>query len=773
MTLKEILSRLGGGGELPPLPEGFMFGVANSAHQCEAYEPEVEDIWDIWERERGLTRRGRAIDFANRYPEDIARARDLGCHAFRTSLAWTRIEPEPGRFSQETLDHYERLALGIRAAGLEPILTLHHFTWPPHVERRGGMLADDFPEWFAEYTRQVVARLGAEVKWWVTFNEPSQLVYGYIKPWWERYYFLPPGLPEEATSGDQVIAVGQLIRNLFLAHTRAREAIKAIHPEAKVGANPLLLGLPAWLQRWINRNATRITSQNDLARQVRRCSERTLLENGEVDVVVATFTRTPERAQQVMFSEIYFVAGQRLLVLADGILAGTEYSAPAQIARDFVGKAVAVIGSSTAKSTIAAVIPQVQVRVVEDCPAALRLLDRGEVDALLVDDTLLHGVTAEHPGRYRLIGPPLTSEPYAAAVGMGNCELLAAVDAVVHDFKESGAWAGSYARHLGRPVPEPPLGSFEAGPNPAEPGPPQRSTLAAMCEVGFLHDILQRGRLARGPLPLGAPGGALRRIQNRGYLVAAVKRDVRGFGYQDRVEGDFSGLEIDLARAVAERIFGDTGAVLFRPTTTQGRIPLLRSVRRRVLDPFLKQYSILSTLLASTWWHLGMAGQLPEFLCPEQCIGQQDYVGLDYYWGISSLRLNRVQALIDAALGYYHRAPVWPGALCGLMHYLAELFPDLPLLIVENGTVPVADGVDRVSYIRRHVQQVQRVAAEGVKVAGYMCWSLTSNREWGHPFGERSDFGLYHIDLDTDPHLKRVPTEAVAAYQEIIAERGS
>ncbi len=232
-------------------------------------------------------------------------------------------------------------------------------------------------------------------------------------------------------------------------------------------------------------------------------------------------------------------------------------------------------------------------------------------------------------------------------------------------------------------------------------------------------------------------------------------------------------MEIDLARAVAERIFGDPTALRFRPTNTQGRIPLLRSVRRRLLDPLLKSYSILSTILASNWWYLGMAGQLSEFLCPQECIGQQDYVGLDYYWGISSFRLDRIQALIEAATGHYGRAPVWPGALYGLMRYLAEMFPDLPLMVVENGSVAVADGVDRGSYLRQHVKQVQRVVAEGVDVAGYMCWSITSNREWGHAFGEHSDFGLYHIDLDTDPDLKRAPTKSVEVYREIIADRGA
>jgi beta-glucosidase/6-phospho-beta-glucosidase/beta-galactosidase len=55
-------------------------------------------------------------------------------------------------------------------------------------------------------------------------------------------------------------------------------------------------------------------------------------------------------------------------------------------------------------------------------------------------------------------------------------------------------------------------------------------------------------------------------------------------------------------------------------------------------------------------------------------------------------------------------------------------------------------------------------------VHGYICWSLTSNREWGLPFGPASDFGLFHIDLDHDPQLKRVSTPSAELYKQIIRE---
>jgi hypothetical protein len=260
-------------------------------------------------------------------------------------------------------------------------------------------------------------------------------------------------------------------------------------------------------------------------------------------------------------------------------------------------------------------------------------------------------------------------------------------------------------------------------------------------------------------------------VLRRGRLVAGVA-EVPGVAERDPETGRWSGEEVDIARGVAERIFGDPDRVTFEPLGMDERVPALRPWTR-VLDPLLRSFDFALCALNGNWWHLGLAGRLPEWLCPADCVGEQDYVGLDYYWGIRSLGPNRLRALADAAAGDFARAPVWPSAMRRVLRSASRLFPDQPVLIVENGCVTVASGMDRVAYIREHVRQTMLARAEGVPIAGYLCWAITSNREWGLPFSPANDFGLYHVDLDTDPALTRVPTEATAAYAEIVRSVGA
>ena len=706
-----------------PFPPGFLFGVATADHQCEAYVPEYEDVRDVWERVRGLTPRGRATDFWERYAEDIALAQGLGCRLFRFSVAWARVEPTPGQWNAAALDHYARLAQSIRAAGMQPLVTLHHFTWPVHLEASGGLLADSFPTRFAEYARRVAEAIGPDVPYWITLNEPTLLVLGYIKPWWEPNYYVPPGLPEDAPFEAQVQAVGTVMRNLFRAHALARAAVHRVNPQAQVGANPALLGFPAWLQRLLDWNATRLRTPDDLTRQGRRFARPALLGHGAVDLVVAALSATPERADQALLSQPYLVTGQTLLV---------RVGSPVTRVEDVAGRVVAVVVGTTAEQSLTRLLPQARPLVVADYPAALAALDGGQAEAVLADEAILRALVVGRGESYRFVGGRLSEERYVVAVALGDTDLLDGVDLAVRAFKTARRAESVQAlADTGAAIPPP---------------------------------------TARSLADLNPSLNSLRNTQyaiRKGVLTVAVRDDLPGLAYRDPQTGELAGLEISLARQIAQTVLGDPSRVRFRVVTPPQRLPLLRSVWRR-LDPWLKAYSTVSTVLTSNWWHLGMAGKLAPFLCPPDCVGQQDFVGFDYYWGISTLRLDRVQRLLAAAGGRFERAPVWPGALYGMLKYHADLFPRLPLLIVENGCVEVADGVTRAAYLRDHLAQAARALRDGVRLVGYICWSITSNREWGLPFGPASDFGLYHIALDTDPALTRYPTEAAAVYQGMI-----
>jgi beta-glucosidase/6-phospho-beta-glucosidase/beta-galactosidase/ABC-type amino acid transport substrate-binding protein len=722
----------------PPPAGGLRFGVASADHQCEAYDAAYEDVRDIWERRRSLTARDRATDFWNRYPEDVALAQSLGCRAFRFSIAWSRVEPSPGRYDGTAFAHYRDLIERVLAAGMEPVVTLHHYTWPVHVERAGGMIAPEFPEVFARYTGEVARRIGAGVRYWITFNEPNQLVYGYVKPWWARAYYMPPGLHPEATTEEQMDAVARLIRNLFLAHANARTAVVGAQPEAKVGVNPLLLGLPGWLQAFIDYRATRVRTPRDLMRTGKRFTERTILEHGEVDVVIAQMTVTQDRTDDVAFSECYFVAALAMLARV-----GTSFASRA----DLAGKKVGVVASTTAESDAADVLPDADAVAFPTLDAARRALDDGEVAAILGDDVILAALVDATPGRYRLLDDRLRDEPYAAAVARGNRELLNTVDWTIRSFKESGEWTRSVARNLG-------LGGV------APPTFGRRSTLA---------DLAQSRPVSVVPVPSRQRSAkVLRAIKRRGYLRVGVRDGAPGLCSRDASTGEYTGLEVDVAREIARAVFGDPARVRFVPLATAARIDSVRSFVR-VLDPLLRTYGLLGTLLSSNWWYLGMSGRLREFLCPKSCVGALDFVGVDYYWGVGTLQLARIGRLFDAIGQRYSLAPVQPYLLYDILRSHAKMFPGKEIVVIENGCVDEASGYSRVRYLREHVQQVRRAIADGVPVTTYLCWSITSNREWGAPFGKNSDFGLFHVDLDGDAALRRVATDACDAYRRLAA----
>lgn len=206
-------------------PEDFLWGTATAAHQVEGGN-HANDWW-AWESVPGRIKNGDrsdpACDHYRRYREDFALLAGLHQNAHRLSLEWSRIEPGEGQFSAEAIAHYRDVLEALRSAGLEPVVTLHHFTNPAWIAQAGGWDAPRTAERFAAYVDRVMLELGELADRWVTINEPTVVAYqGYVHGEW------PPGRRDLG-------AAARVLVTLLRGHWLAYERIKARRPEAQVG----------------------------------------------------------------------------------------------------------------------------------------------------------------------------------------------------------------------------------------------------------------------------------------------------------------------------------------------------------------------------------------------------------------------------------------------------------------------------------------------------------------------------------------------------------
>ncbi|MCG7286544.1 family 1 glycosylhydrolase [Cellulomonas sp. ACRRI] len=159
-----------------PAPDGFLWGAATAGHQVEGGNTNASN-W-LLEHQPGTHVEevsGDACDSYHRYPEDIRLLADAGLTAYRFSLEWARIEPARDEVSRAQLDHYRRMIDTCRDRGVEPVVTLHHFTVPAWQHHEGGWYAPDVVDRFRRYT-EAAATILDDVRWVVTINEPNMMV---------------------------------------------------------------------------------------------------------------------------------------------------------------------------------------------------------------------------------------------------------------------------------------------------------------------------------------------------------------------------------------------------------------------------------------------------------------------------------------------------------------------------------------------------------------------------------------------------------------------
>jgi beta-glucosidase len=218
------------------LASDFLWGAAISGHQAEG--DNFHNDW--WEFEKRFTPSGKAADFANRFEEDLDRAKSLGLNTFRFSLEWSRIEPRPGERNAAGIAYYEQLVEACRIRGLRPLITLVHFTLPrwARAGSPGGWLNPATHEAFEKHVRWVGEHFGGVVDLFVTLNEPNVLAgAGYLAG------VFPPGKRFRLKLADRCQA--ELVKAHVLAYRALHEVAAARHPHQtiQVGVSPQVI---AW-----------------------------------------------------------------------------------------------------------------------------------------------------------------------------------------------------------------------------------------------------------------------------------------------------------------------------------------------------------------------------------------------------------------------------------------------------------------------------------------------------------------------------------------------
>ncbi|MBQ9511551.1 MAG: family 1 glycosylhydrolase [Clostridia bacterium] len=187
----------------------FLLGTSTSAHQVEGNNIH-SDYWAMENMKYTdfTDKSGAAVDHYNKYREDIALMKNAGLNAYRFSIEWARIEPEEGVFDDCEIDHYRNVIKCCRENGIEPVVTLHHFTSPKWLIEKGGWESPDVVNYFARYAKKIAEELGGELNYICTINE--------------------------ANMGIQVSAIAERYKAQMMARAKAASSVEG---QAQVGMN--------------------------------------------------------------------------------------------------------------------------------------------------------------------------------------------------------------------------------------------------------------------------------------------------------------------------------------------------------------------------------------------------------------------------------------------------------------------------------------------------------------------------------------------------------
>lgn len=178
-----------------------------------------------------------------------------------------------------------------------------------------------------------------------------------------------------------------------------------------------------------------------------------LIANGDVDLVVATYTINDTRKERITFAGPYYVAGQQIMVAADNdVITG-----PDDLKTNPDQKVCSVTGSTPAENIreyLADPSQLVEFAGYSDCAAQL---SSGQVQAVTTDNVILTGLVAGSDGAFKLVGEQFTEEPYGIGITKGDVAFCTFINETLATMSEDGsyeeAWKATAGQYEGTEVP--------------------------------------------------------------------------------------------------------------------------------------------------------------------------------------------------------------------------------------------------------------------------------------------------------------------------------
>lgn len=201
-------------------PKTLQFGSATAATQIEGGD--TNSNWYHWSLAGKISNNESSIiaaDHYNRVEEDIELMKKMHHEIYRMSIEWSRIEPKEGEWCSEGIKHYQDEIQALIQAGIEPLVTLHHFSHPQWFEEKGQWTHPKSVDYFLRFVEKVVDSIGDDVGEYCTINEPNVFV---MDTFIDGKY--PPG------KKDDIKSYFKASKHLILAHLKS---YKLIHKKRK------------------------------------------------------------------------------------------------------------------------------------------------------------------------------------------------------------------------------------------------------------------------------------------------------------------------------------------------------------------------------------------------------------------------------------------------------------------------------------------------------------------------------------------------------------